>query len=631
MPRIASFTSSRLTGIVANIPAPDVSSTYSSLTLDNTAYDEGDTIIVALNSTNIPNGTTVGYTVTGMSFGDLVSGATTGTFTINSNIAFREFVLNNDGLTEGPDTFTITLAAADSAGRSTGSLSASATVNDTSNNPASSIWVDDNGNPVTVRTIIGANSLQLNGVFAANPSVPRTIEGRSSAAQTTITAVTARTGTFIELDDTGNSTSFIVGESLNLVTISYSVAPAANNINEGSGLTFTVTTANLPNGITLYWTVSRPEDFAASSGSFTINNNTATFTVTPTADTTTEGAETFTASVRTGSTSGTVVATSSSVTINDTSLTQPPVASSTRAFTVAQSTSLGLFTTDGITWTETTLPSSGIWLDSNYNPASVGRACALRWGAAAYSTDYGQTWLAATGMGGGDGSVSSLAPVTSTVWITVGSFPPTQNYYRSTDNGQTWTLQNFGFTYNGEAVAGAGAGLAVIVTGSLTYYTTTDGLAFTTRTFPSNPDGVASGWNEIEYVNGLYIAMRSVQNGRYIMTSSDGINWTVRDVSAGVSTLSSFRDISFGGAEPGTWLIVTDTSDVYFTSTDLVTWTRRTLPASRRWSGITWINNRWVAIVDGTNIKATSTDGVNWTESALTSADRRWMDLTEVR
>jgi hypothetical protein len=234
-------------------------------------------------------------------------------------------------------------------------------------------------------------------------------------------------------------------------------------------------------------------------------------------------------------------------------------------------------------------------------------------------------------MGGGDGSVNSLAPVTSTVWITVGSFPTTSNYYRSTDNGQTWTVQNFGSTLNGQAVAGAGAGLAVIVTGSLTYYTTTDGLAFTTRTFPSNFEGSASGWNEIEYVNGLYIAMRSVQNGRYIMTSSDGINWTVRDVSVGVFTATSFRDISFGGAEPGTWLIVTDQSDIYFTSTDLVTWTRRLLPASRRWSGIAWINNRWVAIVDGTNVKATSTDGVNWIESDLTLTNRRWMDLTEVR
>ena len=101
-------------------------------------------------------------------------------------------------------------------------------------------------------------------------------------------------------------------------TTTYTVTPAANNVNEGSNLTFTVSGSNIANG-TYYWTVSRPEDFAVSSGSFTITSNSGSFSVTPTADTTTEGVETFTASVRTGSIGGTVVATSSSVTINDTS------------------------------------------------------------------------------------------------------------------------------------------------------------------------------------------------------------------------------------------------------------------------------------------------------------------------
>jgi hypothetical protein len=407
----------------------------------------------------------------------------------------------------------------------------------------------------------------------------------------------------------------------------YTLTPAANNVNEGSSLTFIVSGSNITNG-TYYWTVSRPEDFAVSSGSFTITSNSGSFSVTPTADDSLEGSETFTASIRSGSTSGTILQTSSSVTINDTS-TGTLVPSSTRAFTVAQGTNQGLFTTDGITWAEVTLPYYDIWLDSNYNPAAAGRACALAWGRAIYSTDFGQTWSSATGMGGGAGTVSALAPVTSTVWITMGA--NTTEYFRSTDNGQTWSSFNFGSTYNGRGVAGVGAGLAVIVTDSLTYYTTTDGSSFTPRTFPSNP-GNHTGWRRIEYVNGLYIAMET-NNHRYIMTSSDGTNWTVRDVTVGVNSGGTFRDISFGGA--GTWLIVVDNTAVYFTSTDLITWTRRTLPSSRRWCGITWINNRWVAIVDGEsdtgNIKATSIDGINWVESALASTNRRWTDLTEVR
>lgn len=101
----------------------------------------------------------------------------------------------------------------------------------------------------------------------------------------------------------------------------YSVTAAQNSINEGSPLTFTVSVEGIANGTTLFYTVSRSEDFTVASGSFSINNLTGSFTVTPAADQTAEGSETFTASVRTDSTSGTVVATSGTVTINDTSNT----------------------------------------------------------------------------------------------------------------------------------------------------------------------------------------------------------------------------------------------------------------------------------------------------------------------
>ena len=104
----------------------------------------------------------------------------------------------------------------------------------------------------------------------------------------------------------------------------YSVTPAAGSVNEGASLTFNVSTTNVADATTLYWTIGNTStaagDFSASSGSFAITSNAGSFTITATSDAVTEGAETFTVSIRTGSTSGTVVATSSSVTINDTSL-----------------------------------------------------------------------------------------------------------------------------------------------------------------------------------------------------------------------------------------------------------------------------------------------------------------------
>jgi hypothetical protein len=100
----------------------------------------------------------------------------------------------------------------------------------------------------------------------------------------------------------------------------YTLTPAAFNVNEGSSLTFTVGGTNIVNG-TYYWSVDAGSgDVSTTSGSFTITSNSGTFSVTPTADATTEGSETFIVYLRSGSITGTVLA-SETITINDTSLT----------------------------------------------------------------------------------------------------------------------------------------------------------------------------------------------------------------------------------------------------------------------------------------------------------------------
>lgn len=106
----------------------------------------------------------------------------------------------------------------------------------------------------------------------------------------------------------------------------YAVAAAPTSINEGGTATFTVTTTNVANGTTLYWTIAGTPvagDFADNTtfGTVVINNNTGTITRTASNDLSTEGAETFTLSLRTGSSVGTVVATSPTVTIVDSSTT----------------------------------------------------------------------------------------------------------------------------------------------------------------------------------------------------------------------------------------------------------------------------------------------------------------------
>lgn len=109
----------------------------------------------------------------------------------------------------------------------------------------------------------------------------------------------------------------------------YAVTPGVTSVNEGGSVTFTVTTANVVNGTTLYWSTQQisgtvnNNDFTdlTTVGSFTINNNSGSIVRGIREDANTEGTESFALQIRTGSTSGTLVATSATVTINDTSLT----------------------------------------------------------------------------------------------------------------------------------------------------------------------------------------------------------------------------------------------------------------------------------------------------------------------
>jgi hypothetical protein len=103
-------------------------------------------------------------------------------------------------------------------------------------------------------------------------------------------------------------------------------------VSEGGGAGFYVTTTNVANGTTLYWTLTPTSgatsaDFSTTSGSFPINSNSGFINVNTVADFTTEGTQGFFVSVRTGSTSGTVVQYSNVVNILDTSLTPATTAS----------------------------------------------------------------------------------------------------------------------------------------------------------------------------------------------------------------------------------------------------------------------------------------------------------------
>lgn len=108
----------------------------------------------------------------------------------------------------------------------------------------------------------------------------------------------------------------------------YAIAPDVTSVTEGDSVTFTVTTVNIPDGVTLYWQLessggsvtdsdfSSPANPVTVGGTVIINSNTASFVVAIADDGVTELSDTFIAKLSTEC-QNTLVAISAVVSIND--------------------------------------------------------------------------------------------------------------------------------------------------------------------------------------------------------------------------------------------------------------------------------------------------------------------------
>lgn len=110
-------------------------------------------------------------------------------------------------------------------------------------------------------------------------------------------------------------------------TITYSMTYDSDVYDEGETITFNVTTTNAPNGYTIYYRTidgsggtqaSHDSDFISRKGSFTVTSNAGSFTITPFEDSETEGTERFRV-VLSKEEDGDAVLTTSNIYINDTS------------------------------------------------------------------------------------------------------------------------------------------------------------------------------------------------------------------------------------------------------------------------------------------------------------------------
>jgi len=364
-------------------PAPP---TYA-FSSQSTSINEGSTGTFNVSTTGVANGTPLYWSITNTTTTNADFSLVNGTFTVTNNAGSFTVGPMADLLTEGAETFTVALRTGSVSG-TTVATSGTVTVNDTSTTPAptyafssqpTSINEGSTGTFNVSTTLVPngttlywtiVNSTTSNSDFNA---LGGSFSINSNAGSFTLTPTadltTEGSETFTINVRTGSAAGPVVATSSTVTVNDTSTAPtyqiaSAANINEGSALTATVTTTNVPSGTTLYWTIdnisSSNADFNTLSGSLSITNGVGTFSVTPKADLLTEGSETFTLSVRTGSVSGPVVVTSGTITINDTSTTPVPTYSISGPASINEG-STGTFTVSTTNVANGTVVYWGVW------------------------------------------------------------------------------------------------------------------------------------------------------------------------------------------------------------------------------------------------------------------------------
>ena len=283
--------------------------------------EEGQSIAVTLTTQGLANGSTVPYTITGITQADLSVGTISGNFTISSNTAGLEFRFARDASTEN-ETMRISVNNGSTfldipitdvpAGNEVLTISPSTftynqrtSITITGGTPNGSFEFQNlpqgidpvyawNNRWKPEYSTVGTQYFDENGNFSNPPVTPLGPTGSdlggdpNATVNRTFWIFTTTTKNFRSFNYTINpEPSFFVSGTDNTQGPLY--------VNEGTTGFFKVTTANIPNGTVVYpkligGTLSANDFTNTGAGGITIQNNVATFQITFTADSSTDGA-----------------------------------------------------------------------------------------------------------------------------------------------------------------------------------------------------------------------------------------------------------------------------------------------------------------------------------------------------
>lgn len=323
-----------------NITVTDSSFATFTNSLSTTSINEGDTVTVTVNTTGIPDGSTLFYTT---SITTDIS-PTSGSFIINSDTGSFDITASEDLLVENDETFTVSIRTTSITGSVVSTTDTVTISNTTSFAITSSTNLPAEGDTVTF-TVVTTGVPDGTTLYYTTSNTASTVDDINSTSGSF--TITNNSGSFdittiqdFQSDDgegldvhvrTGSTYGPIV-VSANTLTITDSaftitVTPQAtvvfeSNLTTSSTMIVDISSVDVPDGSTfnavLTGTNINANDFGGTvTFPFTINNDVSAFTIPFTRDARTEGNETFVIEVR--NQNGTTVATSGTIVITDVS------------------------------------------------------------------------------------------------------------------------------------------------------------------------------------------------------------------------------------------------------------------------------------------------------------------------
>ena len=277
--------------------------------------------------------------------------------------------------------------------------------------------------------------------------------------------------------------------------------------------------------------------------------------------------------------------------------------------TVAYNSNYFAYSTDGITWTESTISdTSRYWQSVCYGNGKF-VAVASSTNIFAYSTD-GITWT--------EGMISDAARSWESICYGNGKFVAVggSDYFVYSTDGMNWTEGTISGTDIWWYSVCYGNDKFVAVGFDNYFAYSTDGITWTEGTISSS----SRCWKSVCYGNDKFVTI--TKDYHYFAYSTDGITWTEESIS---NTSRSWWSVCYGNDK---FVTVAYNSNIFAYSMDGITWTETSNGLTNRsWTFVCYGNGKYIAIANNSNYFAYSTDGINWTKGTISDTSRNWYSV----